>query len=93
MIALLMIVINLAVAVISAMAVYSFTGSFIWAGISFFVLGGGSTNIIFAFIALPMVEYFLGDGITWHSFAVWGLNILILSTGAILSTRANKTIY
>ena len=49
----LFILINLAIAIISALAVYSFTHSIFWAAVGFFVLGGGaSANPIIAFLAL-----------------------------------------
>ncbi len=75
----LFILINLAIAIISALAVYSFTHSIFWAAVGFFVLGGGaSANPIIAFLALPAIEYFFGNGITWHSYTVIGLNAALL---------------
>ena len=70
----LFILINLAIAIISALAVYSFTHSIFWAAVGFFVLGGGAS----ANLALPAIEYFLGNGITWHSYTVIGLNAALL---------------
>ncbi len=76
------ILVNLAIAIITAMGVYDFTNSYLWAGASFFVLGGAaSANPIFAFLALPAVQWIFGEGLTWHTYAVWGLNTLILVIG------------
>ncbi len=82
----ILIIINIAIAIISGMAVFDFTHSYLWAILGAFILGGAaSSNPIFAFAALPSVQYFLGDGLTWHTYAVWGLNVFMIILVIIIS--------
>ena len=84
----ILIIINIAIAVISGMAIFDFTHSYLWAILGAFFLGGAaSANPIFAFAALPAVQYFFGDGLTWHTYTVWGLNVFMIVLAIIIAPR------
>lgn len=85
----ILIIVNIAIAVISGMAVYDFTQSYLWAVVGAFFLGGAaSANPIFAFLALPAVQYFFGNGLTWHTYTVWGLNLFVFAFVILASSKS-----
>ena len=80
---------NTALTVLAALGIYSFSDSFLWAGVGALAITGSATaNPIFSLLAYPAVEFFFNDaGLTIYSALIVALTVVQMGVVFLVASK------